>query len=124
MFGFCLVFVECGLCMGLLNLCAVSQAARGERVDDFGALNSALSDPESNPAEAALEPLPETAEGVPDAPAAAAAGGGPPPETAEGAPDAPVAAAPRAEDPVTVAAEAAAEATAEAPATAGSSQVA
>jgi hypothetical protein len=28
MFGFCLVFVECGLCMGLLNLCAVSQAAR------------------------------------------------------------------------------------------------
>jgi DNA repair exonuclease SbcCD ATPase subunit len=24
MFGFCLVFVECGLCMGLLNLCAVS----------------------------------------------------------------------------------------------------
>jgi hypothetical protein len=50
MFGFCLVFVECGLCTGLLNLCAVSQAARGERVDDFGALNSALPDPESNPA--------------------------------------------------------------------------
>ena len=46
MFGFCLVFVECGLCTGLLNLCAVSQAARGERVDDFGALNSALPDPE------------------------------------------------------------------------------
>jgi hypothetical protein len=110
--------------MGLLNLCAVSQAARGERVDDFGALNSALPDPESNPAEAvpeaALEPPPETAEGAPDAPAAAAAGGGPPPETAEGAPDAPAAAAPRAEDPATVAAEASAEA----PATAGSSQVA
>jgi hypothetical protein len=109
MLGFCLVFVGCGLCMGLLNLCAVSQAARGERVDDFGALNSALPDPESNPAEAvpetALEPPPETAEGVPDAPAAAAAGEGPPPT-----------AAPRAEDPVTVAAEATAEA--------GSSQVA
>jgi hypothetical protein len=113
MFGFCLVFVECGLCTGLLNLCAVSQAARGERVDDFGALNSTLPDPESNPtvavSEAALEPPPETAEGVPDAPAAAAAGGGPPPT-----------AAPSAEDPVMVAAEA----TAEAPATAGSSQVA
>jgi hypothetical protein len=107
------VFVECGLCTGLLNLCAVSQAARGERVDDFGALNSALPDPESNLAaavsEAALEPPPKTAEGAPDAPAAAVAGGGPPPT-----------AAPRAEDPVTVAAEA----TAEAPATAGSSQVA
>jgi hypothetical protein len=75
--------------MGLLNLCVVSQAARGERVDDFGALNSVLPDPESNPAEAvpeaALGPPPETAEGAPDAPAAVAAGGGPPPETAEGA---------------------------------------
>jgi hypothetical protein len=130
MFGFCLVFVGCGLCMGLLNLCAVSQAARGERVDDFGALNSALPDLESNPAEAALEPPPKTAEGASDAPAATAVAGGPPPETAEGVPDAPAAAAasgglpptaaPRAEDPVTVAAEA----TAEAPATAGSSQVA
>jgi hypothetical protein len=127
-FGFCLMFVGCGLCMGLLNLCAVSQAARGERVDDFGALNSALPDPESNPAEAvpeaALEPPSETAEGAPDALAAAAAGGGPPLETAEGTPDAPAAAAPRAEDPAMVAAEATAEATAEAPATAGSSQVA
>jgi hypothetical protein len=130
MFGFCLVFVGCELCMGLLNLCAVSQAARGERVDDFGALNIALPDPELNPAEAALEPLPAAAEGAPDAPAAAAAGGGPPPETAEGVPDAPAAAtagegppptaAPRAEDHVAVAAEA----TAEAPTTAGSSQVA
>jgi hypothetical protein len=130
MFGFCLVFVGCGLCMGLLNLCVVSQAARGERVDDFGALNSALPDPQSNPVEAALEPPPETAEGAPDAPAAAAAGGGLPPETAEGVSDAPAAAAvgegppptaaPRAEDPVTVAVEA----TAEAPATAGSSQMA
>jgi hypothetical protein len=59
--------------------------------------------------EAALEPPPETTEGVPDALAAAAAGGGPSPT-----------AAPRVEDLVTVAAEA----TAEAPATAGSSQVA
>jgi hypothetical protein len=113
MLGFCLVFVGCGLCMGLLNLCAVSQAARGERVDDFDALNSVLPDLESNPAEAvpeaALEPPPETAEGVPDAPAAAAASEGLPPT-----------AAPRAEEPVTVAAEA----TAEAPTTARSSQVA
>ena len=96
--------------------------------------NSALPDPESNPAEAALEPLPETDEGAPDAPAAAAAGGGPPPETAEGVPDAPAAAAagrgppptatPRAEEPMTVAAESTTESTAEAPATVGSSQVA
>jgi hypothetical protein len=104
------------------------RAARGERVDDFRALNSALPDPEPIPAEAvsgsALEPPPETTKGALDAPAAAAAGGDPPPETAEGAPDAPAAAAPRAEDPATVAAEATAEATAEAPATAGSSQVA
>jgi hypothetical protein len=134
MCGFCLVFVECGLWMGLLNLCAVSQAERGERVDDFGALNSVLPGLESDPvaavSEATLEPPPETAEGAPDAPAAAAAGEGPAPETAEGVPDAPAAtaagggppptAAPRAEDPVTVAAEA----TAEALATAGSSQVA
>jgi hypothetical protein len=59
--------------------------------------------------QAALQPPPETAEGVPDAPAATAAGGGPSPT-----------AAPRAEDPVKVAAEP----TAEEPATAGSSQVA
>jgi hypothetical protein len=113
MFDFCLVFVECGLCMGLLNLCAVSQAARGERVDDFGALNNVLPDPEPNPTEAvpeaALQPPPKTAEGAPDAPATTAAGGGPSPT-----------AAPRAEDPVKVAAES----TAEEPATAGSSQVA
>jgi hypothetical protein len=113
MFGFCLVFVECGLYVGLLNLCVVSQAARGERVDDFGGLNSALPDPMPNPvaavAEAALEPPSETAEGVTDAPAATAAVGGPSPTTA-----------PRAEDPVKVAAEL----TAEDPTTAGSSQVA
>ena len=93
-------------------------------MDDFGALNSALPDPEPIPAEAvsgaALEPPPETAEGAPDAPASAAAGGDLPPETIKSAPDVPAAAAPRAEDPATVAAEATAEATA----TAGFSQVA
>ena len=35
--------------MGLLNLCAVFQAARDEKVDDFGALNSARPEAESNP---------------------------------------------------------------------------
>jgi hypothetical protein len=59
-------------------------------VDDFGALNSALPDPEPTPAEAvpraALEPPPETAGGAPDAPASAAAGRDLPPETAEGVP--------------------------------------
>jgi hypothetical protein len=84
-------------------------------VDDFGALNSALPDPEPTPAEAVSGAAPETAEGAPDTSASAAAGRDLPPETAEGAPDAPVAAAPSAEDPATVAAEATAEATAEAP---------
>jgi hypothetical protein len=105
--------VECGLYVGLLNLCVVSQAARNEKVEDFGALNSAQPDSESNPVAAVSEvapaPPPETVEGAPDAPAATAAGGGPSPT-----------AAPRAEDPVKMAAEPAAED----PATAGSSQVA
>jgi hypothetical protein len=105
--------VECGLYVGLLNLCAVFQAARNEKVEDFGALNSAQPDSESNPVAAASEvapaPPPETVEGAPDAPAATAAGGGSSPT-----------AAPRAEDPVKMAAEPAAED----PATAGSSQVA
>jgi hypothetical protein len=87
-------------------------------VDDFGALNSVLPDPEPIPAEAvsgaALEPPPETAEGAPDTSTSAATGGDLPPETTEGAPDAPAAAAPSAEDPATVAAEATAEATTEA----------
>jgi hypothetical protein len=113
MFDFSLVFVECGLYVGLLNLCVVSQAARGERVEDFGALNSAQPDSESNPvaavSEAAPEPPPEIVKGVPDAPAATAAGEGPSPT-----------AAPRAEDPVKMAAEP----TAEDLATAGSLQVA
>ena len=113
MFGFCLVFVECGLYVGLLNLCAVSQAARGEKVEDFGALNSAQPDSESNSVAAVSEvtpaPPPETVEGAPDAPAATAAGGGSSPT-----------AAPRAEDPAKMAAEPAAED----PATARSSQVA
>ena len=87
-------------------------------MDDFGALNSALSDPEPTLAEAvsgvALEPTLETAGDAPDAPTSAAAG--------EDLP------APSAEDPAAVAAETAAEATAEptaeAPATSGPSQVA
>jgi hypothetical protein len=101
-------------------------------VDDFGALNSMLSDPEPTPVEAvsgvALEPTPETTEDAPGALAAAAAGEDLPPEVAEGAPDALAAAAPSAEDPAVVAAattaEATAEPTAEAPAASGPSQVA
>jgi hypothetical protein len=101
-------------------------------VDDFGALNSALPDPEPIPAEAvsgvALEPTPETTEDAPEAPASAAVGEDLLPKVAEGAPDAPAAAAPSAEDPAVVVAEATTEATAEltaeAPATSGPSQVA
>jgi hypothetical protein len=99
--------------VGLLNLCAVSQAARNEKVEDFRALNSVQPDSESNPAVAMSEVAPAppsgTVEGASDAPAATAAGGGSSPT-----------AAPRAEDPVKMAAEPAAED----PATAGSSQVA
>jgi hypothetical protein len=106
--------------------------ARGERVDDFGALNSAPPDPEPTPAEAvpgaALEPTSETAEDAPDASTSAAAGEDLPLEVAEGALDAPAADVPSAEGPVAVAAETTAEATAEpeaeAPATSGPSQVA
>jgi hypothetical protein len=97
-------------------------------VDDFGALNSMLSDPMPTPAEAvsrvALEPTPETTEDAPGALAAAAAGEDLPSEVAEGAPDALAAAAPSAEDPAVVAAATTAEATAEAPAASGPSQVA
>jgi hypothetical protein len=107
------VFVERGLNVGLLNLCAVSQVARGERVDDFGALNSAQPDSEANlmvaASDIAPELPPETVEGVPDVPATTAAGGGPTPT-----------AAPRADDPMEMAAEPAVED----PATAGSLQVA
>jgi hypothetical protein len=95
--------------VGLLNLCAVSQAARNEKVEDFGALNNAQPDPVVAVSEVALAPPPETVEGVPDAPAATAAGGGSSPT-----------AAPRAEDPVKMAAEPAVDD----PVTAGSSQVA
>jgi hypothetical protein len=101
-------------------------------VDDFGALNIALPDPEPTPVEAvsgvALEPTLETAEDAPDAPASAAASEGLLPKVAEGVPDAPAAAGPSAEDPAVVAAETTAEATAkptaEASATSGPSQVA
>jgi hypothetical protein len=105
--------VECGLYVGLLNLCAVFQAARDEKVEDFGALNSARPEAESNLVAAGPEvapaPPPETVEGSLDAPAAAAAGGGSSPT-----------AVPRAEDPSKTATELAAED----PTAAGSSQVA
>jgi hypothetical protein len=82
-------------------------------VEDFGALNSAQPDSESNPVAAVSEVAPappsEIVEGAPDASTATAACGGSSPT-----------AAPRAEDPVKMAAEPAAEG----PATAGSSQVA
>ena len=101
---------------------------RGERVDDLGALNSALPGPEPTPAEAvsgvALEPTPETAAIATAAPTSAVAGEDLPPKVAEGAPDAPAAAVPSAEDPAAVVAEAAAEASAEAPVAAGPAQVA
>ena len=101
-------------------------------MDDFGALNSALPDPEPTLAEAvtgvALEPTLETAAIATAAPTSAVAGEDLPPKVAEGAPDAPAAAVPSAEDPAAVAAEttaeAAAEPTAEAPAASGPSQVA
>ena len=102
-------------------------------MDDFGALNSALPDPEPIPAEAvtgvALEPTPETAAIATAAPTSAVAGEDLPPKVAEGAPDAPAAAVLSAEDPAAettaeAAAEAAAEPTAEAPAASGPSQVA
>jgi hypothetical protein len=99
--------------VGLLNLCVVSQAARNEKVEDFGALNSTQPDSESNPVAAVSEvapaPPPETVKGAPDAPAATEAGGGSSPT-----------ATPRAEDPVKMVAEPAAKD----PATAGSSEVA
>jgi hypothetical protein len=99
--------------VGLLNLCTVFQAARNEKVEDFGALNSVLPEAESNPvavgAEVAPAPPPETVEGSLAAPVATAVGGGTSPT-----------AAPRAEDPLKTATELAAED----PTAAGSSQVA
>jgi hypothetical protein len=72
--------------VGLLNLCAVFQAACDEKVDDFGTLNSARPEAESNPVAAGPEVAPtppqETVEGAPDAPAATAAGGGSSPTAA------------------------------------------
>jgi hypothetical protein len=105
--------VECGLYLGLLNWCAVFQAARDEKVEDFGALNSARPEAESNPvaagAEVAPAPPPETVEGSLAAPVATASGGGSSPT-----------AVPRAEDPP----KTATEPVAEDPTAAGSSQVA
>jgi hypothetical protein len=65
MFGFGLVLVECGLYVGLLNLCVVSQAVRGEWVDDFGALNIVLPDPEPNPTEVVPEAVSHPGFGAP-----------------------------------------------------------
>ena len=102
-------------------------------MDDFGALNSALPDPEPTLAEAvtgvALEPTPETAAIATAAPTSAVAGEDLPPKVAEGTPDAPAAAVLSAEDSAAettaeAAAEAAAEPTAEAPSASGPSQVA
>jgi hypothetical protein len=105
--------VECGLYVGLLNLCAVFQAARDEKVEDFGALNNARPEAESNPVAAGPEVAPalppETVEGSLDAPAATTAGGGSSPTTEPGA-----------EDPPKTVTELATED----PTTAGSSQVA
>ena len=90
-------------------------------MDDFGALNSALPDPEPTLAEAvtgvALEPTPKTAAIATAAPPSAAIG--------EGGADAPAAAAPSAEGSAAEAtAEPTAEPTAEASAAPGPSQVA
>ena len=101
-------------------------------MDDFGALNSALPDPEPTLAEAvtgvALEPTPETAATAAAAPTSATAGEDLPPKVVEGAPDAPAAVVPRAEDPAAetaeTTAEAAAEPAVEVPAASGPSQVA
>jgi hypothetical protein len=89
--------------VGLLNLCAVFQAARDEKVEDFEALNSVRPEAESNPVAAGAEVAPA-----------------PPPETVEGSLAAPAATVPRAEDPPKMATEPAAED----PTAAGSSQVA
>jgi hypothetical protein len=87
--------------VGLLNRCAVFQAARDEKVEDFRALNSVRPEAESNPvvagAEVAPAPPPEIVEGSLAAPAATVSGGGSSPT-----------AVPRAEDPPKTATEPAA----------------
>jgi hypothetical protein len=98
----------------VLNRCAALQMARAEEVEDFGRLNSALSEAEANPVMAEAEvdpaPLPETGEGSHAAPASTVSGGG-----------SPVASVPMAEDPPKAATKPAAE---DLVAAAGSSQVA
>jgi hypothetical protein len=91
--------------VGLLNRCAVLQAARDETVEDFRALNSGQPEAESSP----VAPPSETAEGSLAAPAATVSGGGSSPT-----------AVPRAEDPPKTVTEPAAED----PTAAGPSQVA
>jgi hypothetical protein len=93
--------------VGLLNRCAVFQAARDEKVEDFGALNSARPEAELNPvvagAEVAPAPPPETVEGSLAAPAATASGGGSSPTAVPRAKDPPkTATEPAAEDPTAV----------------------
>jgi hypothetical protein len=99
---------------GVLNRCAALQMARAEEVEDFGRLNSALSEAEANPVMAEAEvdpaPLPETGEGSHAAHASTVSGGG-----------SQVATMPMAEDPPKAATEPAAE---DPVAAAGSSQVA
>jgi hypothetical protein len=64
----------------LLSRCVAFQAARDEKVEDSGALNSVRPEAESNPVAAGVEvapvPPPETVEGSLAAPAATASGGG------------------------------------------------
>jgi hypothetical protein len=97
--------------VGLLNRCAVLQAARDEKVEDFGALNSAWPEAESNPVavEVSPAPPPESVECSLAAPTATVSGGRSLPT-----------AVPRAEDPPKTTTEPAAED----PMAAGSSQVA
>ena len=88
--------------MGLLNRCAVFQATRAETVEDFGSLNSARPEAETNlvaaEAEVVPAPPPETGEGSLAAPATTVSGGGSSPTTV-----------PRAEDPPKTATEPAVE---------------
>jgi hypothetical protein len=99
---------------GVLNRCTALQMACAEEVEDFGRLNSALSEAEADPVVAEVEVCPapptETGECSHTAPVTAVSGGG-----------SPAATVPMAEDPAKAATEPAAEDPA---AAAGSSQVA
>jgi hypothetical protein len=93
---------------GVLNRCVALQMARAEEVEDFGCLNSALSEAEAAPvmAEAEVYPAPllEIGEGSHTAPASTVSSGGSPAATVPMAEDPPKAATePAAEDPVAAA---------------------